>query len=397
MPRETANVPITGETLRWAREERGFTIAQAAQRFGLAEAELRVFEGPGDHEIPAYLFKNMRSVYKQLESVLLLPAPPQPDPLPRAFRPAMGHQPSLSPETLLVLREVRRFQHLITDLLAEERELLPHPNLREASLADDPEAIASASRQDFGVTIEMQREWPPQKTSFEQWRLKIQEQGILVFMEDMPWKDCRGIALPEKPLVPAIVVSKKDWPNSQIFTLFHEYAHLLLGQAGACIASPGTDGIRVERWCNRFSAAFLMPAAEIGTRAAQRVPKGAAWTSKEVNLIATRDFRVSRYAAARRLSELGITDYYKINSAALFAGERRARPKPEKETSGGVRAEVNRYSEIGAGVTAAIIGALNSRLIDTGTAAEMLRLRADKINAFTEWARSRQSGTTLDV
>ena len=66
----------------------------------------------------------------------------------------------------------------------------------------------------------------------------------------------RGICLAEFPL-PAIVFTKES-PSAQAFTLVHEFAHVLL-KASGIFGELERNAQAVERWCNRFAGAFLMP------------------------------------------------------------------------------------------------------------------------------------------
>jgi Zn-dependent peptidase ImmA (M78 family) len=51
-------------------------------------------------------------------------------------------------------------------------------------------------------------------------------------------------------------------PTAKIFTLFHEYGHILLNESAVC--NRDSDEIdnkkikRIEYWCNRFAGAFLV-------------------------------------------------------------------------------------------------------------------------------------------
>jgi Zn-dependent peptidase ImmA (M78 family) len=78
----------------------------------------------------------------------------------------------------------------------------------------------------------------------------------------MPVEDARGFSLTDiEPFV--IVVNESDAPNAKIFTLFHEYGHILLNESAVC--NRDSDEIddkkikKIEYWCNRFAGAFLVP------------------------------------------------------------------------------------------------------------------------------------------
>lgn len=60
-----------------------------------------------------------------------------------------------------------------------------------------------------------------------------------------------------KNLYALIFINADDAKVAQYFSLAHEVGHVLLGEAG--ITGNRNDHRRVERWCNRFAAEFLLP------------------------------------------------------------------------------------------------------------------------------------------
>jgi Zn-dependent peptidase ImmA (M78 family) len=80
--------------------------------------------------------------------------------------------------------------------------------------------------------------------------------------------DLRGFTLMDsKPF--AIVLNNSDAIQARIFTLLHEYAHLLLNEPALCIPQEDitvkNHKAYIEKWCNSFAAAFLLPKSEIIT------------------------------------------------------------------------------------------------------------------------------------
>jgi Zn-dependent peptidase ImmA (M78 family) len=153
----------------------------------------------------------------------------------------------------------------LRDVAAELMAALPQatPSLvSSATVRDDPEEVAAAERTRFGVSTDTQLAWEPEEPAFREWRGVLEGRGVLVFRFPMPVQDARGFSLAADPL-PAIVVSSHDAPNGRIFTLFHEYAHLVLHQPGVCtprLEPNGDAHSSAEAWCNRFAGAFLVPA-----------------------------------------------------------------------------------------------------------------------------------------
>jgi Zn-dependent peptidase ImmA (M78 family) len=390
MPKGQQTIPARSEVLRWAREASGYTQSEAAGLLGLREAELAAIES-GDMPVASAVFQRMMNVYHQVESVLLLPYPPPTDPLPADYRTVGIAPASLTPETLLVIREARRIQHYVSDLVEEEKELFPRPEIPGASLSDNPERVADGERERFGITVHMQQRWERNEEAFDRWRARTQELGVLVLLKKMQWEDCRGLSLWNQELVPVIVVNSEDAHSARIFTLFHEYAHLLLRESGVCVTEPTlTHRGQVERWCNSFAANFLVPSDDLRRVVENRFPsmRSADWTMKDIQRLAT-TFRVSRYVMARRLKELGISDFLDTNIHELRRFDKK--PTRERTQPGGVRPEVQRLSEVGTGVASVVMDAWKQRLIDAGDAADILNLRTEDLGRFEERAERKRT------
>ncbi len=382
-PRSQQSIPATAEVLTWAREAGGYSRSEAAGLLGLRETELAAIES-GDLPVASPVFQRMIGVYDRVESVLLLPYPPETDPLPEDYRTVGVAPATLTPETILVIREARRIQHHVTDLLEEDRELFPRFDIAQASLADSPEEVAARERARFAISVEAQGQWQGYDEPFDRWRSQIQDFGILVLLMNMPWNDCRGVSLWGEGLIPVIVVNSEDAHNARVFTLFHEYAHLLLREAGICITEPAlTHRVQIERWCNSFAAHFLVPSGElrrtIEVRFADIGPND--WMMTDIQRLA-RAFRVSRYVVARRLKELNISSFYDLHIAELRRYDRR--PKREGKPSGGVRPEVRRLSEVGTGVASVLMDAWQGRLTTARELADILSLRTEDLSRFAE-------------
>jgi Zn-dependent peptidase ImmA (M78 family) len=163
-------------------------------------------------------------------------------------------------KTILAIRRARRLQkiskELSENLNANLNKLIP--TLKQT---EDPKKIAERYRDEFGFDVEKQKKL---KTSYEVFnflRDVIEEKNIIIFQIAMPIEDARGFTLvDDSPAV--VVVNSKDQIEARLFTLMHEFGHVLLNESGVSMPEnslfiKNTEG--VEKWCNEFSSAFLLP------------------------------------------------------------------------------------------------------------------------------------------
>src|SRR5207249_426788 len=87
--------------------------------------------------------------------------------------------------------------------------------------------------------------------------------------------------------------------RQKIFTMLHEYCHLLLRLPG--ISDQG-KGNAVERFCNQFAAAALVPRDALRTVLPGGGPQKD-WTTRELRMVANR-FKVSMEVIAFRIEDL---------------------------------------------------------------------------------------------
>lgn len=164
----------------------------------------------------------------------------------------------LSKEIRLALRNTRRLRSLAAELAKSiNRELIIR--VSKASLADDPEAAAMRERERLGVEIREQFNWRNSREALREWRKGVENLGVLISQFAMPVEEVRGFSLIEDG-IPSIVLNSHNSINARIFTLFHEYAHLLLGTSSICNLEEGSEPhLDIERFCNHFAGAVLVP------------------------------------------------------------------------------------------------------------------------------------------
>lgn len=128
---------------------------------------------------------------------------------------------------------------------------------------------------------------------------------------NVPTAEMHGSSIAEIEL-PVIGVNIKDKPNGRIFSLLHEFTHLMLGRSGLCDFDE--DFLRsdqdqsIEVFCNRVAAAALVPKEHFlsePTLSAKRL-RATDWSSQDIDTLSRR-YSVSQEVILRRLLTLGYT------------------------------------------------------------------------------------------
>lgn len=307
MVRAEANPTPT--VLTWARESAGLPIELAAKKAAATSARLAAWES-GEQRPTFAQLRKLSEIYKRPLAIFYLKEPPLGFQPMHDFRRAADRTmlPN-SPELTMEIRKAHDRREWALELLEEIEEQPPQIDTA-ITLDQDPEAAAEAVRAFLGVSLERQGAWRADYEALKQWRLLIENAGILTFQApDVEVNEARGFSISERPL-PVAVANIKDAPRGRIFTFVHEITHVLLRDGGICDLheSDEDEASRIEAFCNRVAGATLFPrAALLATDTVGRHRRGdMAWSDDELAEI-SRQFGGSREAALVRLLTLGLT------------------------------------------------------------------------------------------
>jgi len=295
------DVPIKPDLIVWAREHRGLTQEELAEKLRLPLADLIALES-GEKLANLTIFKSLSKKLRIPGGSLLRETRPNVAPMPADFRTFDGRPPEIGFETRLAVNYARTIAENIKELV--ENEIAPPaPMLRRFNRQnDDPEQCGESERERLGISAVTQMGWDS-GSAFRNWRTIIESAGTFVLLKNFPHTDCKGFTLYDDRETPIIVVSKHDRVDvARAFTLLHEYAHLLIREPGV---SDLNDRNPVEYWCNRFAAAFLMPRNMLRDLIGAWPNEPIEWTLPQIANWARR-LKVSQQALSLRFEGLGL-------------------------------------------------------------------------------------------
>lgn len=249
-------------------------------------------------------FRRLAAALKRPEAVFFMRAPPRTQAPPAQFRHAPGSPRKENATERRSVRDAARLQRAARWLL---RESGASPVSRPvARLSEAPATVASRARTWLSVTPGEQSEWPSASKALKAWTCALENLGVLVFSYAMGRESCRGFSLWDE-YAPVVALNTAYNAEARMFTLFHEYGHVLTQTGSICegwVASERADP--AERWCEEFAASVLLPTSEFKAAliAFGGVPTSVEAQLKLVGRLGGR-FKVSRRASAIRLIELG--------------------------------------------------------------------------------------------
>jgi Zn-dependent peptidase ImmA (M78 family)/DNA-binding transcriptional regulator YiaG len=249
---------VNPQVFKWLRESAAWTSEDVSKRLKTSVGAVEAIES-GEKAPMLRQLRELSTAYKRPLAAFLLSEPVKEKPKPKDFRMLPDRKDTFDKKTILVLRKARTLQE-ISNELSYNIDYQTKVAVEKAKTSDKPEDLANNYRMTFELTVDNQRRFKTSYELFNYLRDKMEDLNILVFQYSMPVEDARGFTLTdETPNV--IVLNSKDTIEARIFSLMHEFAHILLGETGIDFPDV-TISTRneVEVWCNRFASAFLLPA-----------------------------------------------------------------------------------------------------------------------------------------
>jgi Zn-dependent peptidase ImmA (M78 family)/transcriptional regulator with XRE-family HTH domain len=368
---------VKPSVLKWARESLNLPLAEAAQKIGVKASKLSDWE-LGNSSPTVGQLRKVAGVYKRPLAVFFLSEPPRDFDALKDFRRLPDPtQATPSPKLNLEVRRAQVRRETALELAAGLGVDPPRIQTISSNLRDSDNLAANA-RQILGVSLEEQCSWRDRYEALHGWIAALERVGILVFQTGaVSLDEVRGFSISAEPY-PVIVVNAKDSPRGRVFTLIHEFAHVLLNRGGLCdlhtTLRGGSQEEEIEIFCNQVAGAFLLPSQEflsepiVAGRAAR-----ASWGESDIRLLAEK-YSVSQEVVLRRLLTLGriSQSFYQQRRQELIDGYRR---EAARAKGGFPPYHLLKTRDLGRAFIRLVLEAYHTEAINSSDVAEMLGVK----------------------
>lgn len=298
---------INPQLLIWARKSVGIVTLEVAKKLKVSEQKISNWEsGISKPSIPQ--LRKLAKLYKRPIAIFFLPKPPLTFDAMKDFRRQFDVELLLQSPALSV--EIRRAHYKREIALELANEINEEIKLFTDSIrvSEDYDKISKEIRKSLAIDIDKQFGWEGNYEAYNDWKEAIESKGVLVFQTTHTSRikvgEMRGFSISEEKL-PVIVINSKDSIRGKIFTLIHEYVHLILHNAGICdlaiYEEPSTDEEKVETFCNMIAGGVLVPSEYLlNEEVVRKQNSKESWTFEDLDFLSKR-YSVSQEVMLRRL------------------------------------------------------------------------------------------------
>lgn len=255
--------------IKWAREDAALDLREAAYSLGFkddktktAVEKLEAIES-GEIAPSKTILEAMSSKYRKPLLTFYLKEIPQREEFAADFR-KMDSYASPRQESLFrsLLLDISVRQAILVDAFSEYDDAFELPFIGLAKAIRSPNEIEKIFLQTTNFDVQKFRSSLNEMQAFGYAREIIEKLGVFVVLAAnlgshhtlLDTTVFRGFALSNKK-VPFIVINQNDAKGSLVFTLFHEFIHLLLGQS---VISNGNNSISIEKICDDVVGSILL-------------------------------------------------------------------------------------------------------------------------------------------
>lgn len=213
----------------------------------------------------------------------------------------------------------------------------------------------------LAVTSDEQRGAKDDFAALRLWVEALHRQSIYVAQRRLEDPTVRALSL-RRDQHCVVVVDTQDTPYARLFSIVHEYVHVIMRATGLCDLD---DHATIERFCNAVAGAALLPTDLLAE--ARSHPWGRDDTEDDAALrLLSRHIHVSQAALLIRMRDLGYITQTRFN---VLDGRRQTRHPDSKDGGSYYPAQINKVGRRFAGK---VLGSLDDGRLTRQDAAALL-------------------------
>jgi len=398
MPMESGiSTTLNPIILRWARERLGLSrrdVQMQSKALGLPydeidKAQVTQWE-QGQSEPSLADLEALAQIYLCPVGYFFQAEPPKEE-LALSFRGLSEQKEgSLAPQSQQALRRFLELAewttHIIRQLGSEWRVGIETGSAPRSE--QDFNNLLEREKERFGFTPAVRDDWRSPKDAFEWWRSRIEGLGVFCFQLKLNPKDIRGASMWLARKYPFILVNHEDAESAtgRVFTLLHEYAHLVSQTEGVVCDFRGHQHRRHhEPFANRFAARMLLSTEELGEKLREEglYHYRARWGDDTLRRIG-QNFSVSKDVVLIALTELGLAPegYYQVKRQQW----EKSAPFGRSRSGAGTKNE-RAFRKLGYSLTSLLANRTADPSLSLTDLAYFTDMKAEKADEFVAWAR----------
>lgn len=251
---------VNGNIICWAREFYNMSLEEAARSIGVSTEKYSAWESGA--EFPTYAkLKKISDVFRKPSAVFFFSEPPNIPPIKGDLRTLPDTVvDGFSKNVMIQLEKAKAYQLNLMELYETSNCIFTN----RAIIPTETKQLCNFLRNIMVFPLSAQKGRKNTKVVFEIYREKFYELGIYVFKDSFKDNNVSGLCINDD-LFPVILINNSMSFARQIFTLFHEFYHLVSNTSGAEIIRDDyykyLDGSQseTEKSCDTFANEFLVP------------------------------------------------------------------------------------------------------------------------------------------
>lgn len=247
---------INSKMLKYARDQSGYTLKEAAKSYTTPENLDKAEKGESSLTFKQFLKIARR--YRRPPAFFYLNKPLKEELIPD-FRTLESRDVKFTPYLRDQIFKIKEKRNLAVEYQNYDKQY-DYFYINSIKIEEDHKKVAKKITKLLNIEFTIRKNWKNKYDALNTWKKSIENIGVLIFqISGVETEIMRGFSIPEIPY-PTIVLNRNDSVFGRIFTLLHEFSHLMLNKGGICTyRRKDEEEFEIEKFCNDVAGEVLVP------------------------------------------------------------------------------------------------------------------------------------------